>query len=309
MRKLFLLLLTGVLYPAAWALLRRIGADAFFGALEDRIGIQAPVSSLLDWAVPLAPSACGAALVIWVYHQINAAQIRGDAWAKRLPAISHPSAGKIESGISKVQQVSFDDSRQWRGFRIVRWVRNRWGWVFLGLALFGLVAAYGWSQWLPSRTVINEYPPEEPKQWDVMGKLFPTMVQQRSIWHLKRNDGTIGYIYYIVFSDVSSMSRFVSFYSTDQYVFEEAKKLADELPEILKGPAMISMNGKPADTHPVIIQKLTGDATPHSSTEETFTGAVHLFYDANMLDEQRVELREIFKSKGATLMFHPQSPP
>ena len=69
---------------------------------------------------------------------------------------------------------------------------------------------------------------------------------------------------------------------------------------------MLTVDGKPVDTHPFFSQKFEGDATPHLSTEEKFTGAVHLYYDTNMLDEERVELRKIFSSKQATIISHPK---
>jgi hypothetical protein len=107
----------------------------------------------------------------------------------------------------------------------------------------------------------------------------------------------------VIYSDLRTMTKFVSFYIPGSAVFEVSKILATNLKTILEGPPIGTINGEPVRGKVIIEKRFKGDPDFQSSENEIFTGAVYIYYDDYMSDEERVELRKIFREQGATVIF------
>jgi hypothetical protein len=142
----------------------------------------------------------------------------------------------------------------------------------------------------------------EPLLLQRMRSDFVGMNALSGLWdvYLSKNNPTR--VQVIIYSDMRSLAKFITFY-VPRDVFETCKHLAARLDDIAEGPPMLTINGEPVHTQMRIISKVEGDPNFQSSENEKFTGAVYVYYEGYLSDEQRVELRKLFSDHNVTLIF------
>jgi len=99
------------------------------------------------------------------------------------------------------------------------------------------------------------------------------------------------------------MTKFLSLYVPDSNVFETSKRLGGNLNTILDSMPNIIVNGNPEHWNFIVKRWYDGDANPLTSEDLKFTGAVYLYFEGHLSNEERVELSNIFKNQGAHLIF------
>jgi hypothetical protein len=159
----------------------------------------------------------------------------------------------------------------------------------ISILIFGMIIFYSGREVYRGLVPVGT-PPAEPALMQAMETDFPGLDSLSGIWLV------------IIYSDLRMMSKFITFYVNND-VFLVTRQLASDLDKIIKGPPMLTIDGKPVDSRMTITKQFKGDNNYQSSDNEIFTGAVYIYYEGHLEDEQRVELRRIFKDHNSTLMF------
>jgi hypothetical protein len=152
-------------------------------------------------------------------------------------------------------------------------------------------------------TAPKQPPDNRPALLKLMEADFPGTDELRGVWEVHLSETTINYVQVVIHSDIRTMTKFVTFYVPNLDVFESCKHLSQNFETILRGPSLLTVNGKPVTSAVIITKQFAGDPDRQTSEKEKFTGAVYIYYEGSMSDEQRVELRKLFADKGANLMF------
>jgi hypothetical protein len=285
MRNVLRILLAAVFYPVALSLIKRVGADAFFGAIEDRLGIQKSVGDILDWIIPIVPSALMAVLIVSIYHQINAAQLRGEAWAKKLPAIASRTATPDEKlGARSAASVALS---------II---------VFAGLV--------SWSVW-PTASITPQSQPEQehqavphrqgpPSLESLFNSDFNYILRQSDTIGLERKDRktlrvleTI-FVKLNIYEDFSSNGLFIAFYipATDETAFY-CHLIAENVNAMIQNALRK-------------VQISAGQLDALSETKASdlkFTGRVYIYYETPMTLREQADIQDAFSRSGASVQF------
>ena len=72
---------------------------------------------------------------------------------------------------------------------------------------------------------------------------------------------------------------------------------------ILQGPTNINLFGTLTRLPMTYSRKVEGNPNIETVEDPKFTGAVYLYYEGHLEDEQRSELRKLFADQGAKLWF------
>jgi hypothetical protein len=146
-------------------------------------------------------------------------------------------------------------------------------------------------------------PDNTPPLLEQMENDFPGMDELIGWWNVQLSETSSTRVTVIIYSDIRTMTKFVAFYVPDVSVFETCKHLAGRFDDIIEGPPTLTINGKPVHTQSFVVKRFMGDPDPQSSLAEKFTGVAYIYYEGNLTDEERVELRREFAAQNITLMF------
>ena len=172
----------------------------------------------------------------------------------------------------------------------------------IALLSAAIVGTLVYSAFYPARQRLVTTPPLLQR----MEVDFPGMDALSGTWIVQLSPTNENYVTVIRYSDIRTLTKFVTFYVPNQNVFETCKHLADHLSEIIAGPPMMTVNGVPVQTKMYVLKRFEGDTNAQTDQNAVFTGAVYIYYEGYLSDEQRVELRKLFSDKKATLMFRGQ---
>jgi hypothetical protein len=185
--------------------------------------------------------------------------------------------------------------------------------VGAGIVCFVAAAAFGYAAY----SLYKNPPPPAPAETELFQRaksdfrINGGIAEQHETIDLTTITGRRVDVTIWIYSDLISMAKFLVFY----------------IPQVIDMPSMPPLGGLPphdmrmtyeavkqmADRFPAIIKRVdmqgsagTGDMGTDNwrySTEAQFAGAIYIYYEGNLSEAEKVELRQLYKDRGARAFF------